>query len=116
MKRFTLFLLATLIFLSPMDIQAQDNNYWCATPELTPEERWEARTDMQRRLAGKRFAIDGPVVIPMAFHIILDSNGEGDITMDQIEAQIEHMTVSYSDHDIEFVLGSVDYTVNDLWY
>jgi len=116
MKRLTLSLLVTLMYLVPMDARAQNPNEWCATPSLSPEERWEARTDMQRRLAGKRFAIDGPVVIPMAFHIILDSNGEGDITMDQIEAQVEHMTVSYSDHDIEFVLGSVDYTVNDLWY
>ena len=76
MKRFTLLLFITLIFLIPTDVWAQDNNAWCATPGLTPEERWEARTDMQRRLTGKRFAIDGPIIIPMAFHIIVDSNGE----------------------------------------
>ena len=116
MKRFTLLLLASLIFLAPTDVWAQDNNSWCSTPGLTPEERWEARTDMQRRLTGKRFAIDGPIIIPMAFHIIVDSNGEGDVTMDQIEAQVEHMTGGYSDRDIEFVLGSVDYTVNDNWF
>ncbi len=116
MKRFALPLLAVLIYLMPVGAPAQDDNSWCATPSLTSEERWEARIDLQRRLAGKRFVIDGPIVIPIVFHIIMDSNGEGDITTDQIESQVEHMSASYSDRGIEFILGSVDYTVSDNWY
>lgn len=116
MKRFVLLTLTVLVYLVPINSPAQESAFWCGTPELSPLELQEARADLQRRLAGKRFIIEEPIVIPVAFHIILNSNGEGDISTDQIDAQVEHMTGAYSDQGIEFILGSVDYTVNDNWF
>ncbi|MFQ6608834.1 MAG: hypothetical protein ACE5EE_09900, partial [Fidelibacterota bacterium] len=92
MKRFVLLTLTVLVYLVPINSPAQESAFWCGTPELSPLELQEARADLQRRLAGKRFIIEEPIVIPVAFHIILNSNGEGDISTDQIDAQVEHMT------------------------
>lgn len=62
-----------------------------------------------------RVAFASSVTIPVNFHVITKADGTGNVTMDQIVQQMAVTNGVYGPNFV-FMLGSVDYTVNDLWY
>lgn len=64
----------------------------------------------------------GSVTVGVAFHVIVSSTGEGILTQGQIDDQIAVLNDSFSGQTggantaFRFVISSVDYTINDVWF
>lgn len=56
------------------------------------------------------------VSVPIAFHVITDSSGAGDVPMSQINSQVDVLNLAYAPHGFSFTLFSVDVTANNSWY
>lgn len=56
------------------------------------------------------------VSIPVAFHVITSTSGQGNVSLDQINQQISVLNEGFSPHGVSFSLHSVDVTTNDRWY
>ena len=61
-------------------------------------------------------ALENTVVIPVAYHIITNSFGQGIPQMSQLEAQIDSLNSGYGDIGYQFYMAHVDTTANDTWY
>ncbi|MFL6193270.1 MAG: zinc metalloprotease, partial [Thermoanaerobaculia bacterium] len=91
----------------------------CATPEPSLAETMAIERDFQKRIWRQdlsKFTTSFPLIIPINFHIILGSNGEGYVDDSQIESQIWVLNNAYSSRGIEFVRGSIDRTYNTTWW
>jgi plasmid stabilization system protein ParE len=92
----------------------------CGTEDLTPEQGAE----IEAILASSRFAprAPGSVEIPVRFHVISASNGDGNISRTTIDNQIRVLNDSFSgatggaDTAFRFRLVGVNRTVNDTWF
>lgn len=56
------------------------------------------------------------VNVQVAWHVLFNSSGQGNIEQSMIEDQIEVLNDAYALYDIFFTLSSVDYTQNDNWF
>lgn len=54
--------------------------------------------------------------IPIAFHILMSSKGEGDVTDDQINQQINVLNAAYSNLGIFFTIDSIQRVKNNIFY
>ena len=65
---------------------------------------------------------DGSVTIPVYFHVITNTSGQGNVSDDQIAAQINVLNESFAGHTggaptpFKFQLVSTDRTANDTWF
>jgi hypothetical protein len=55
------------------------------------------------------------ITIPVAFHIVHKTNGDGYITSEKAEAVITRLNAVYFDSHFQFEYFSIDYTENDDW-
>jgi len=56
------------------------------------------------------------VEIPVAFHVITSTNGDGDVSETQLEDQIAVLNQAYGSSSISFFLVSTDHTADDNWF
>ena len=86
----------------------------CATPDPTAEERAVADDAVARLLfeggTSRRW------VVPVAVHIVAQTNGVGIVPFSQVVAQIAAMNTSYQGTPFEFYLFALDTTLNDSWH
>jgi len=62
-----------------------------------------------------RVAMSSAVTVPVDFHVVTKADGTGNVTMDQITQQMTISNQFYAPNFV-FMLGRVDYTINNLWY
>ena len=71
-------------------------------------------------LRSRKFAdaLDLDVVtnVNLYFHVIMNTLGHGDISRTMLNAQLDVLNQDYSSLKFQFVLKSIDRTVNDAWY
>ncbi|MCH8126651.1 choice-of-anchor B family protein [candidate division KSB1 bacterium] len=94
------------------------NGIRCATRPSSLEERLRlqegARSWIERFGPVNRQSI---VIIPVAFHIITDADGvTGDVTDQQIMAQVDTLNSGFVSSNFQFSLFSIDRTANANWY
>ena len=121
---------------------SEDIHRFCGTPELTAGEMEDVEAEAYERLADLGIDVDGgdlrqpevgpgidpnlggkklaPFVpfynIPIYFHIIEDSDGNGAITPSQIADQISVMNAAFAGTGTTFTLAVTTTTVNSTWY
>jgi hypothetical protein len=99
----------------------------CGTREPDELQKAAIVAEARRRLAERGATaslVPGTITFPVYFHIIKSSTGEGDVSSQQIERQMDVLNKSFAGTNpggiaatsFQFVLVGVDYTVNDAWY
>ncbi|WAS90296.1 zinc metalloprotease [Nannocystis punicea] len=72
---------------------------------------------LHRFAAGPSQSVEGPrAAIPVWFHVIRSSTGGGDVTDQQISAQMNLLNSTYGPAGFSFALAGVDRTNNNAWY
>jgi hypothetical protein len=95
--------------------------------ELSATEVAAAEKDFQSRLATRRAAglgVQAVTTIPVVFHVVYATNGTGNVTDAQINAQIAEMNQDYaggessqaSNTEFQFTLQAVRRWQNDSWF
>lgn len=102
----------------------------CATPEVDEGKRQEIQKSLEdfeaRRAAesgtGEFLRAPGSVTIPVYFHVIRDSSGNGDVSDSRLDAQINVLNASFSGQTggtntpFRFVKVETTRTNNTSWY
>ena len=86
----------------------------CATPEPTAADRDAMRSAIARVRTAPLVA-GGPVTIPIAFHV-LTFKGAGNVSDDQIAAEVDELNTDYAAFGFRFRLRSVDRTDRNDWF
>jgi len=91
----------------------------CGSQEFSAEEvaQIEARFEAiraRREMSGEVNAF--AVSIPVYFHVIRDSSGNGGVTTTQINNQITVLKNAYASAGVSFYLAGTDYTNNSTYY
>jgi len=87
----------------------------CATPTPTAEEGAALDNAVNAWLKQPYHTFAGGQ-IKVAFHVIYNTNGTGNIPQSQIDAQIQTLNQEYSSMGFSFVLSSVDRTASRKWF
>ena len=102
-----------------VDTQAVSDPRSCGNDNLTDEQ--VAEMEARFEVAKARQAMGGTVQamgasIPVYFHIIRDSNGNGGVTSTQISKQIAVLNAAYASAGFSFTLAGTDTTNNSTYY
>jgi len=109
--------------LAPTGLKRQ-----CGTPDLTPAEMEQIDQALAARgygVSGVAYAsAPGSITVPVAFHVITSSSGQGNVPQQQLNDQIAVLNSAYggdtasdaTNTAFRFTLSSVDVTANDSWY
>ena len=87
----------------------------CGTPLPTSEEGAALESAVSAWLKQPNHTFAGGQ-IKVAFHVISNTNGTGNIPQSQIDAQIQTLNQEYSSMGFSFVLSSVDRTASRRWF
>jgi hypothetical protein len=87
----------------------------CGTPAPTIEEGAALESAVSAWLKQPNHTFAGGQ-IKVAFHVISNTNGTGNIPQSQIDAQIQTLNTEYASMGFSFVLSSVDRTSNRKWF
>lgn len=87
----------------------------CGAREFTMEEVAEREAHRNSLLHGVPERTNG-ATIPVHFHVITDSRGNGNMTNSALSAQIDVLNAAYQPGNWVYKQASVDYTANDDWY
>jgi hypothetical protein len=87
----------------------------CGTPIPTTEEGAALESAVNAWLKQPYHTFAGGQ-IKVAFHVIYNTNGTGNIPQSQIDAQIQTLNQEYSSMGFSFVLSSVDRTASRKWF
>jgi hypothetical protein len=87
----------------------------CGTPIPTTEEGAALESTVNAWLKQPNHTFAGGQ-IKVAFHVIYNTNGVGNIPQSQIDAQIATLNREYSSMGFSFVLSSVDRTASRKWF
>jgi hypothetical protein len=90
----------------------------CATPTPSPAAVQQSYLETSHWVADhpEVFTRRDQVAILVAFHVILASDGTGDISDEMIQDQIEVLNAAYAPYGVTYVLDIIDRTVNDTWF
>ena len=124
-----LFLFVCMIMvLSAITVQAAEDTYFkSATGEYVRGERCGSLTpsieqteQIQREVnawvqAGNLSLAKGVVTIPVAFHVVAEDDGYGDVSDAAIDDQMQVLVDAYNGLNFSFTLASVDRTYNTRW-
>jgi len=99
------------------EAQAEARN--CGAEEIDAEQ--QAQIEAQFELLKAKQAMGGvvsaqAVSIPVYFHVIRDSYGNGGVTTTQINNQITILNNAFAAAGFSFYLASTDYSNNSTWY
>jgi hypothetical protein len=96
--------------------------------EMTPAQVAAAEKNFQNRIAAKRAAgtasVQAVVTIPVVFHVVTSTTGQGNVTDAQINAQIAEMNEDYrggessaaSNTEFQFTLQAIRHWTNNNWF
>lgn len=85
----------------------------CGTPATSAADKARVRAEVEALVP--QLYLKAATLIPVAFHVV-HSASEGDVTMAQIQAQIDVLNDAYAGTAFSFYLASVDYTQNSKWF
>lgn len=88
----------------------------CGTIDNAPEYLRRYPENFSRWREKSQQSPEDIMVIPVAFHVLMNNAGDGALTETQIQAQIDTLNANYSNLNIQFSLQSVNTHVNDDWY
>jgi hypothetical protein len=101
------------------DAQGVTDARQCGAEEFTEEQVAEIESRFEALRARKSMAGEVnqmAVSIPVYFHVIRDSNGNGGVTTTQINNQITVLNNAYAAAGFSFYLAGTDYTNNSTYY
>jgi len=88
----------------------------CGSPVPSLERSEEIAREVDAWLkSGGHFANKAAVNIPVAVHVVAESGGTGDLTDQEINAQMQVLNQAYNGTGFSFTLASVDRTYNTRW-
>ena len=85
----------------------------CGTPDVTPEQAAAVEQALQSAGTAER---SGIVTIPVVFHVVRSSAGQGDITQTQIDDQIDVLNHGFAGMGVQFAFQAVNRVTNDAWF
>ena len=88
----------------------------CGTRPPTIDEIIFSRIEAEQWLNENDSRDDSLLIVYVAWHVIHASNNQGNLTDAQIEYQIQVMNYDFQDHNIAFILDTIDRTENDDWF
>ena len=88
----------------------------CGTRPPTIDEIIFSRREAEQWLSENDSRDDSLLIVYVAWHVIHASNNQGNLTDAQIEYQIQVMNYDFQDHNIAFILDTIDRTENDDWF
>jgi hypothetical protein len=91
----------------------------CATPQFSPETMLKLERHAKEQLDAlpqEFLAEEFAQSIPVYFHVITNTAGQGDVSDGTIRSQINVLNRSYLEAGIQFSLAGIDRTPNDAWY
>lgn len=86
----------------------------CAVVDVSPT--LEVLRGMKSAANNRSLQAVANVLIPLAFHVVTDSSGAGNVPISQLNAQIDVLNLAYTPHGFSFALASVDVTADNAWY
>jgi hypothetical protein len=88
----------------------------CATPDLDPAEAAAADALVAAKRSETQSKAQPPrIKVPVYFHVITSSLGEGDVSA-LIPAQMAVLNAAYATARVQFNLVAIEVTANDAWY
>ena len=90
-------------------------NRGCVTVEPTELEKIAIESDLQQRLATREVAY-AAVNVPVYFHVITSSKGQGNVSDQTLNAQLAVLNDAYAGSGFSFTIAGIDRTANDAWY
>ena len=88
----------------------------CGTMPPTIDEILFSKLETEQWLAENDSRDDSLLIVYVAWHVIHASNNAGNLTDAQIEYQIQVMNYDFQEHNIAFILDTIDRTANDTWF
>ena len=122
-----IYFLSIWFFLGHLNAQADLNNpnnildsdrviRVCGTMPPTSDEILFSKLETEQWLAENDSRDDSLLIVYVAWHVIHASNNAGNLTDVQIEYQIQVMNYDFQEHNIAFILDTIDRTANDTWF
>eukprot|EP00341_Mesodinium_pulex_P002697 CAMPEP_0116927380 /NCGR_PEP_ID=MMETSP0467-20121206/25310_1 /TAXON_ID=283647 /ORGANISM="Mesodinium pulex, Strain SPMC105" /LENGTH=279 /DNA_ID=CAMNT_0004606865 /DNA_START=24 /DNA_END=863 /DNA_ORIENTATION=+ len=87
----------------------------CGVRDLTHEEVEAAEAHRNGILQGVQERVNG-ATIPVHFHVITNTKGDGNMTQTSLDAQIDVLNAAYKPGNWQYKFSSVDYTADNDWY
>ena len=88
----------------------------CGTMPPTIDEILFSKLETEQWLAENDSRDDSLLIVYVAWHVIHASNNAGNLTDAQIEYQIQVMNYDFQEHNIAFILDTIDRTANETWF
>ena len=122
-----IYFLSIWFFLGHLNAQADLNNpnnildsdrviRVCGTMPPTIDEILFSKLETEQWLAENDSRDDSLLIVYVAWHVIHASNNAGNLTDVQIEYQIQVMNYDFQEHNIAFILDTIDRTANETWF
>ena len=92
------------------------NEYICGTPDSDPADALIANELVERWLEQQGRSYRNIVNVQIAWHVIYQDNGVGNLSDQQIAQQVTWLNTAFADHDFIFTLDIIDRTVNNDWF
>ena len=112
-------ILALSLAAAPAWAQVSLGGRACATPDPTIAETLESMAIVRRfqlREPALRLQDAGPVTVPVAFHVVTDGSGGGEVPTARLEAQLDTLNSAFARFDVRFALALVQRVENADWY
>ena len=105
-----------LIAFLPILILSQNLQRPCATESRTAEQAREMKQLFENYSMENNTRVDDPVHILVKFHVIHASNGDGNVSDENIYEHFEWVNEAFAQHNFVFTVVSIDRTENDEWF
>ena len=109
--------LASTLSLTP----SADGHQRCALPDPSESEVRAVQARLQARFgpsASMRLGGGGfpQLLIPVAYHVVTNTSGQGDVPDARIQAQHDVLNAAYAPWNIQFNMVAMTRTANNAWY
>ena len=73
-------------------------------------------SNLRSNVFSKTLELDVVTYVNVYIHVIMSSSGLGDISDSMIQSQIDVLNQDFNSSNFQFVVRSIDRTLNDQWY
>jgi Pregnancy-associated plasma protein-A len=104
---------------TPTQTESAGPHRGCATRNPSDLEKSAIEAHIQQKTGGGGGGgggTAGSYTVPVHFHVITSSTGQGSVPSSQINAQMTVLNDAYAGTPFRFTLASTDVTANDAWY
>ena len=98
------------------EVEAQAEGRNCGAEQIDAEKQAQIEAQFEVLKAQQGAVVAQGASIPVYFHVIRDSSGNGGVTTTQINQQITILNNAYAAAGFSFYLAGTDYTNNSTWY